>query len=67
MEKIPNGGFPPLALYKKEKIRKLKNNEDKEKYSSVEIRNINIKEILNTTSSKPIITDNDNIEEIDEI
>ena len=65
---LPNGGFPPIKLCNKN------NNQDKkltkERYFSTNVKNINIRKILNSNIKKSVIFDEDQdnlIEEIDEV
>lgn len=48
---LPNGGFPPLILCKKEVINKKSKISKERLFSS----NINIKELVSNTNKKPLI------------
>ena len=62
MEKIPNGGFPPIVL----KTKNIKKNIERLFYSN-DKNKININQILNINIKKSIIPDNNEIIEINTI
>jgi hypothetical protein len=63
MNKIPNGGFPPLKL--KKTIEKKTNNKNR---SFTKPININIRQILINNSNKNIINNNEQkLEEVNDL
>ena len=65
---LPNGGFPPIKLCNKNNEKHIK--VSKERLYSSNIKNINIRKILNNNIKKSIVFDdkedtkNDEIEEV---
>ena len=62
---LPNGGFPPIKLCNKnnEKTKQV----SKERQYSSNIKNINIRKILNNNIKKSLIFDDQEDNKIDEI
>lgn len=62
---LPNGGFPPIILCKKQSISK-KESINKERLFSSNISKFNIKELVSNTIKKPLILfeEKNTIEEI---
>tara|TARA_B110000971_G_C19990958_1_gene491940 strand:+ start:1331 stop:1531 length:201 start_codon:yes stop_codon:yes gene_type:complete len=63
MNKIPNGGFPPLKF---KKTLEKQNNKDR-LFSKPIQKNINIRQILINNSKKDIINENIDKVELDEV
>jgi hypothetical protein len=67
MDKIPNGGFPPIVFCNK-KDKTINKKVGKERLYIPDIKNINIKEILNTNTKIPLILNQEEkIEELNSI
>lgn len=64
MNKMPNGGFPPLKL--KITLEKKSNNKDRLFAKSIQ-KDINIREILLNNSKKKIINKHSDNNELDEV
>ena len=63
MDKIPNGGFPPLMQYIKKNKKHDKKNTNIERFYTTE-KKININQILNNNTKNIFKIDNNDIEEI---
>jgi len=64
--KIPNGGFPPIK-YKYNNKKSIKKDIKKERFHATTPKNnINIKQILSSNIKKPILSINNNNNELEE-